>query len=1557
MKISIKKIISISLISVMLTSLCPVVLAKNAVGETKLKNVNKSAPQTNLFWFEDYEEPFVLLNEKDGKILVMSDSSWGETAFDENGGQKFAPDKEGNIAKWLEENNPLPEYIQKYIPESNWPTEAGADEGECPNEYTTESRLALLSATELIKYSAKIGASDTSESGWWLRTPEGKKNKVSDAMYCDQEGTITNSSVGDMRGVRPVFCMDLNFVKNVKLDVEGMGTSLKKIINKNFSKNDLKNAGYSDLEINSIVSEKPGTNETIEYIEPRAVLGKIHDINDNTFSLKFTVSGSEPATYRVEYTIDGKDPYSKTLTVTGNDEYEFEVPRTYGKHDVNIKVYKGRKKVYDETQVITYLKDYEKQFMQDFWRKGFAMHMGFGYMYDLDLDYMEKVGIYYRRDEVPWNCMQNDRTKYHYLPQWWYANEELWERGHQNAAIAQAGNVFFLADGDVDGDAPHERWQLDGFAQYAYTMYTKKHASFLEVWNEPNGRGFWKPEPDVEDYINLLKHTYSYIRTRDDEIEIGSFVTAGTDTNFIIDGMELGAYPYSTAIVFHPYIYPDMPANNGLLYNTLKKVDKVVMNYGGWRDTAVTEIGWPTEYGGNTQEEQARATIQNFVIGDDAGLRYNFSYDLKNDGTNDLDREHQFGIYTLDMTPKKAYAAVSAYNCELEGALFHGSVDLGFGDKNSTYVYSKEKKPIIISWMNAGEGEYDFGAGAIVKDMYGNVIDENGKASMGLDPIYVTNVDMDWFRKSAEQNIIDKQNEWLKQYGEYFSAANIKKVSKVFNDGVLNLKNNTVGAAELKNCIDECFSIGDLIKTEFHSGKMDNEKMSSMLFGIYKIAERYAYYMMILDDATQNFIDEAEKDYATSEQLAKENHKNDGYTLIYTDNILRYAKRHIEDAKKVMQEAENAAKPGIISGWSYLGLKLCAWYNSFYTEEEVSNLMINMLLDKSQKKVYYGENKEFSLNVANFGKKDIKAKIELYDQNNNLLGTGDESVIKAEGNVDMSVQGCIVRDGFDKNKTLIFKLIEDGKVIKTESYSIMVEDLVEVNLNSARKPISELNEISFTLKNPFQTNNTVRVEFSCPYIQFTSNEFQSTVPAGKSEEVRIKIKNAENTEYHYYPFYINVYNESGKLTSSITKLLDFWLAVKTDKPIDVDQTSSIEDWKDAYPIYVNSPEEPDKKEQWYNMDLGARAFVKWDEENLYFLTDVYDEKFTQMAVSSSIWQGDSVQIGIDSNNSGQFSLDANEIGAAKTPVGVQMYMWTSPFGASELPSSWSEVTRSDNDNVTRYIMKMPKGQLASNNIYEGQIMGINVALNDADEFLRDYYTEYTPGTVVFKDSSYYAKFKIINKENTKFQNNVANTVFPEKLNNSQNTNQSDEGSVFVDMAGHWALTSVFELKKRGIVSGVSETEFMPESNITRAEFVSILTRIIGLTGNKSGYSDVSENDWYSDSIGAAEKAGIINGHFVNADNGFEPNKAITREEIAVLLYDAAKLAYVEFPKYTDPLYKFSDKDSISSYAQESIGAIYMSGILSGYDDNTIKPQSTATRAEAAQMLYGYLNLL
>ena len=156
MKINLRKIISVFLVSAVLTSFCPVISARNAVGETTLEKFNTSTPQTNLFWFEEYADAFVLLDDKDGKLLLMSENSWGETVFDESGSQKFDPEKNGNIAAWIKNNNPLPEDIKKYIVSSRWETEAGIAGGDCPEEYTIECKEALLSVTELEKSEQKM---------------------------------------------------------------------------------------------------------------------------------------------------------------------------------------------------------------------------------------------------------------------------------------------------------------------------------------------------------------------------------------------------------------------------------------------------------------------------------------------------------------------------------------------------------------------------------------------------------------------------------------------------------------------------------------------------------------------------------------------------------------------------------------------------------------------------------------------------------------------------------------------------------------------------------------------------------------------------------------------------------------------------------------------------------------------------------------------------------------------------------------------------------------------------------------------------------------------------------------------------------------------------------------------------------------------------------------------------------------------------------------------------------------------------------------------------------
>ncbi len=85
---------------------------------------------------------------------------------------------------------------------------------------------------------------------------------------------------------------------------------------------------------------------------------------------------------------------------------------------------------------------------------------------------------------------------------------------------------------------------------------------------------------------------------------------------------------------------------------------------------------------------------------------------------------------------------------------------------------------------------------------------------------------------------------------------------------------------------------------------------------------------------------------------------------------------------------------------------------------------------------------------------------------------------------------------------------------------------------------------------------------------------------------------------------------------------------------------------------------------------------------------------------------------------------------------------------------------------------------------------------------------------------------------------------------------------------------------------------------------------------------------------------------------FRPDEQITREEMAVMLTQAYEIKYgVEM---TGQSAQFSDASDISDYAKSAVYAMKSGGIISGYPDNTFKPQHTASRAEAATMMYLFL---
>ena len=183
---------------------------------------------------------------------------------------------------------------------------------------------------------------------------------------------------------------------------------------------------------------------------------------------------------------------------------------------------------------------------------------------------------------------------------------------------------------------------------------------------------------------------------------------------------------------------------------------------------------------------------------------------------------------------------------------------------------------------------------------------------------------------------------------------------------------------------------------------------------------------------------------------------------------------------------------------------------------------------------------------------------------------------------------------------------------------------------------------------------------------------------------------------------------------------------------------------------------------------------------------------------------------------------------------------------------------------------------------------------------------------------------------------------------------------FADLKEHWAKNDVEMLAEKGLIKGISENNFNPEGEITRAEFITLIVRAIGLEGNKNdlSYNDVKYENWYVGNVGVAEKAGILKN--LTSEDNFRPNNAITREEMALIIYNAVN--YMEKNmEWSEDLYnfynKFTDVSSMSDYVKVAVEKVAHLGIIKGIDEYRFNPKDNATRAHAAVMLKRFMQII
>jgi large repetitive protein len=169
----------------------------------------------------------------------------------------------------------------------------------------------------------------------------------------------------------------------------------------------------------------------------------------------------------------------------------------------------------------------------------------------------------------------------------------------------------------------------------------------------------------------------------------------------------------------------------------------------------------------------------------------------------------------------------------------------------------------------------------------------------------------------------------------------------------------------------------------------------------------------------------------------------------------------------------------------------------------------------------------------------------------------------------------------------------------------------------------------------------------------------------------------------------------------------------------------------------------------------------------------------------------------------------------------------------------------------------------------------------------------------------------------------------------------------------WAKMQIEVMASKGIINGTSETSYNPAANITRADFLMLLVRTLGLTAQAdSNFSDVRPSDYYCEALGIAKKLGISEG---SGNNLFNPLSAITRQDMMTLTAKAMKLAgKLNMSGVSTDLEVFSDKESIAPYAAQSIASLVKAGLISG-SGSRVNAFANTTRAETAVLMYRIYN--
>jgi hypothetical protein len=314
-----------------------------------------------------------------------------------------------------------------------------------------------------------------------------------------------------------------------------------------------------------------------------------------------------------------------------------------------------------------------------------------------DLDLIAQGGFKFVRMDLGWASVEKTKGVYDFQKSGYDAlTKGCTARGIHIVYILDYSNKLYEPEQSVRTD--EGRNAFAAFAEAAAKRYAGKGVLW-EIWNEPNLKQFWSPQPSVEDYCRLVEEAAPRIRKADPGGQVVAGATSQIPLEWLEECFKKGLLGWIDVLSVHPYrskapetVVGDYAKLRVLIKQYAPAGKEVPVISGEW---GYSNINWDKSR--LSDMEQAAYLARMFLVNLHQGVPVSIWYDWKNDGTDANEREHQFGTVGHDLNPKSGYLAAKVLSSTLAGYSIDRKLDLG-SEEDFAFRLTNGQNEAIAFW-------------------------------------------------------------------------------------------------------------------------------------------------------------------------------------------------------------------------------------------------------------------------------------------------------------------------------------------------------------------------------------------------------------------------------------------------------------------------------------------------------------------------------------------------------------------------------------------------------------------------------------------------------------------------------------------------------------------------------------------------------------------------------------------------------------------------------------------------------------------------------------------